>query len=483
MNNQPFIMIIFGATGDLAQNKLIPALFSLFKQEILPKDFFLIGFSRRKISDSEFRKFFESSKDLPAQAGPEWEEFAKHLTYQNGDFTEKQGYLSLIDKLNAIDKKIGACVTRFFYLATPPQNYETILDFLESTKLSEGCLPSETLVKEGKQGQFTKLIIEKPFGKDLETAQMIDKKLAKIFEERQIFRVDHYLGKETVQNLLAFRFANGIFEPVWNKNFIDHVQITFAEQDGIKNRGKFFDGVGTLRDVGQNHLMQLLAAVTMESPKSFTKEDVRDERAKVIASLKLDGEVIRGQYESYKKEKDVAEDSQTETFLATKLFVNTERFANVPFYIRAGKKMEKNLVEISVVFIQTCHILFKEYGCPEIGNVITFRIQPDEGISLRFVAKKPGAKLALNPVNMDFTYKESFGTKGLEAYEKVLLDIFAGDQILFNRSDELASSWKLITDVLEKWKKENEKVQIYDDNSWGPKEAKELIEKDGKKWI
>ena len=476
--NSPFIMVIFGGTGDLARNKLIPSLFSLFKEKLLPEDFFIIGFSRREISDEDFRNFFgKLSKD------PKWDEFAKHLTYQNGDFTQKTGYLSLIDKLNEIDKKIGACVTRFFYLATPPQNYETILDFLESTKLSEGCGPSFTKVSEGKQGQFTKVIIEKPFGKDLETAQMIDKKLAKIFEERQIFRVDHYLGKETVQNLLAFRFANGIFEPVWNKNFIDHVQITFAEEDGIKNRGKFFDGVGTLRDVGQNHLMQLLAAVAMEQPRSFTKEDVRDERAKVISSLKLDGEVIRGQYESYKKEKDVAEDSQTETFLATKLFVNTPRFDGVPFYIRAGKKMEKNLVEISIVFIQTCHILFKEYGCPEIGNVITFRIQPDEGISLRFIAKKPGGKLALNPVNMDFTYKESFGTKGLEAYEKVLLDIFSGDQILFSRSDELASSWKLITEILRTWEKEKGEIPIYDDKSWGPKEAKELIEKDNKKWI
>lgn len=466
----PFILVIFGATGDLAQNKLIPSLFSLFKKSVLPQDFFVIGFSRREISDLDFRNFFEKlSKDR------KWNDFAKHLSYQNGDFGQENGYLNLIEKLNTIDQKIGACVTRFFYLATPPQNYETILDYLRSTKLSEGCGQGSN--------KWTRIVIEKPFGKDLETAQMLDKKLAQIFEERQIFRVDHYLGKETVQNIIAFRFANGIFEPVWNKSFIDHVQITFAEKDGIRGRGKFFDGVGTLRDVGQNHLMQLLAAVAKEQPRSFTKEDLRDARAKLIASLRVDGRVVRGQYKTYKREKDVSPGSNTETYLATKLFVDTPRFEGVPFYIRAGKKMKKNIVEISVVFIQTCHILFKEYGCPEIGNVITFRIQPDEGITLRFIAKQPGGKLALNPVDMHFTYKESFGTKGLEAYEKVLLDIFSGDQTLFNRSDELESSWKLITEILNKWKKEDEKVQSYDDGSWGPKEAEELIERDGKKWI
>jgi len=460
-------MVIFGATGDLAHSKLIPALFSLFKQGKLPEDFFVIGFARREFSDEDFQNLFSPKEK-------QWEEFASHLSYQQGEFQDKNGYEELIDKLNSIDKKMGACITRFFYLATPPQNYEVILDFLSSSKLSEGCGQGSN--------KWTRIIIEKPFGKDLETSIALDKKLSHIFEEKQIFRVDHYLGKETVQNMLAFRFANGIFEPVWNKNFIDHVQITFAEKEGIKDRGKFFDGLGTLRDVGQNHLMQLIAGVAMESPKSFTKEDLRDARAKVIGSLRLDTEVIRGQYKSYKKEKDIDKNSKTETFVATKLFVETERFKGVPFYFRAGKKMQKNLVEISVVFIQTCHILFKEYGCPEIGNVITFRIQPDEGISLRFIAKKPGGKLSLHPVNMDFSYKEGFGTKGLEAYEKILIDIFSGDQMLFNRSDELASSWKLITKVLKNWETED-KVLTYDDNSWGPKEAEDLIKKDGRSWI
>lgn len=470
--NSPFILVIFGATGDLAQNKLMPSLFSLFKQKLLPSDFFIVGFSRRDLTDEQFRSDFFRKFSTDKQ----WEKFSQLLSYQRGDFSEKDAYLSLDKKLLVIDDRMKACVTRFFYLATPPQNYETILDQLYKTKLSEGCSKHD-------ESKWTRIIIEKPFGKDLETAISLDKKLAQIFEEKQIFRVDHYLGKETVQNIITFRFANGIFEPVWNKNFIDHVQITFAEKEGIRGRGKFFDGVGMLRDVGQNHLMQLLAAVAMEQPRSFTKEDIRDERAKVVKALRCDG-VVRGQYESYKKEKDIDPKSQTETYAAMKLFVDTERFANVPFYLRAGKKMPREVVEISIVFIQTCHILFKEYGCPEVGNVLTIRIQPDEGIYIRVIAKKPGpTKFSLHTVNMHFSYKEEFGGVSSEAYDKVLLDIFAGDQMLFNRSDELASSWKFITEILRMWEKEKGEIPVYNDNSWGPKEAKELIEKDNRRWL
>ncbi len=468
----PFIMVIFGATGDLAQHKLIPSLFALFTQDLLPKDFYIIGFSRREFTKDEFHKYFEH---LQQKTG--WNEFSKHLFYQSGSFEEDKGYLDLNKKLEEIDEKLGACVTRFFYLATPPDHYEQILEKLVSTKLNEGC---------GHEGNsWTRIILEKPFGKDLETARKLDQKLSDIFDEKQIFRVDHYLGKETVQNMLAFRFANGIFEPVWNKNLIDHVQITFAEEEGVKRRGRFFDGVGILRDIAQNHLMQLIAAVAMEQPRSFTKEDLREQRAKVISAITLDkdSEVVRAQYEGYLDEKDVDPNSLTDTFVAMKMFVNTPRFEGVPFYVRAGKKMPKEVVEISVVFVQTCHILFKEYGCPEIGNVITFRIQPNEGISLRFIAKTPGAKLGLESVDMKFNYKESFGTSGIEAYERILLDIFAGDQMLFNRSDELDSSWTLITQILTKWKAEKEKLESYPVSSFGPKKAFDLIEKDGRKWL
>lgn len=468
----PFILVIFGATGDLAQHKLIPALFALFKAKHLPKDFYIIGFSRRNLTDEEFHKHFKLQIEDKS-----WKDFSKHLFYQSGSFEEKAGYESLNKRLLEIDEKMGACISRFFYLATPPEHYDQILDKLVQTKLSVGC--------GHEKGNWTRLIIEKPFGKDLDTARSLDKKLSDIFKEKQIFRVDHYLGKETVQNMLAFRFANGIFEPVWNKEYIDHVQITFAQDEGVGNRGRFFDGIGILRDIAQNHLMQLLAAVAMESPKSFTKEDLRDSRAKVIDAIEIAKEesIIRGQYQGYKQEENVKSDSNTETFVAMKMFINTPRFSGVPFYVRAGKRLEKEVVEISVVFIQTCHILFKEYGCPEIGNVITFRIQPNEGISLRFVAKTPGAKLGLGSVDMKFNYKEGFGTSGLDAYEKILLDIFANDQTLFNRSDELESSWKFITDILNKWEKNKSNLLIYKQGSLGPSAANDLIEQDGKKWL
>lgn len=466
----PFAMIIFGATGDLSHHKLIPGLLSLFNKKMLPEEFFIIGYSRRAYSDADFRKSFDG---LGKQEG--WDEFSKHLYYQKGTFEKKDGYENLIERLNELDKKIGACITRFFYLATPPEHYSDILDKLVSTKLSEGCGQGSN--------KWTRVVIEKPFGKDAETAKMLEDKLSSIFDEKQIFRVDHYLGKETVQNLLAFRFANSIFEPMWSSKFIEHVQITWAEKEGIENRGNFFDGVGMLRDVVQNHMMQLISAVAMEQPRSFTKENVRNERAKVAASVKLaDKNVVRGQYDDYQNEEEVEKGSDTETYVAMKLFVNTPRFSGVPFYIRAGKRMEKEVITISVVFYQTCHILFKEYGCPEIGNVLTFRIQPDEGITLRLIAKQPGAKLKLGSVNMKFNYKDDFGTLGLDAYEKILLDIFSGDQILFSRSDEIQNSWKLLDNILKTWENE-ENISKYISRSWGPEEGNALIERDGKKWI
>lgn len=466
----PFVLVIFGATGNLAQTKLIPGLLSLFNQKHLPEDFFIIGFSRRDWVDETF---VDSFTDLKGKEG--WEKFSKHLHYQSGTFESKDGYSELNEKIKAFDSKLGSFVTRFFYLATPPKHYSEILDQLVATKLSIGNEESS---------KWARIIIEKPFGKDLETAKELDQKLENYFDEKQIFRVDHYLGKETVQNMLAFRFANGIFEPVWNKNYIDHVQITWAEKEGIENRGNFFDGIGMLRDVVQNHIMQLISAVAMEQPKSFTKDDVRNERAKVVSAVSLtsDSPIVRGQYEGYLDEAEVLENSQTDTFTALKLHVNTPRFEGVPFYLRAGKKMEKDVITVSVVFIQTCHILFKEYGCPEIGNVLTFRIQPDEGISLRVIAKKPGHKLSLGTVDMKFNYTDDFGTSGLDAYEKILLDIFAGDQILFSRSDEIENSWSLLDEILKKWQGEKN-IPVYAGGGWGPNEANELIEKDGKKWL
>jgi glucose-6-phosphate 1-dehydrogenase len=289
----PFVINIFGATGDLAQHKLIPALFSLYKQKQLGNDFFIVGFARREFTNEEYSHML--ADELELHKDKEWNEFAKNIYYQQGLFDERSGYEQLIEKLNTFDQKLGACITRLFYLATPPDNYEAILKHLRETKLSEGCGQGSN--------KWTRVIIEKPFGKDLETARNLDKKLAEMFEEKQIFRVDHYLGKETLQNMLAFRFANSVFEPVWNNNYIDHVQITWAEKEGIKKRGKFFDGVGMLRDVMQNHLLQMMATVTTEQPKSFEREAIRDARANAIKAIKTispdesGSYVVRGQYE------------------------------------------------------------------------------------------------------------------------------------------------------------------------------------------
>jgi glucose-6-phosphate 1-dehydrogenase len=475
--SSPFVMVIFGVTGDLAQNKLMPSLFSLFRQNYLPEEFSIIGFSRREMNDDQLKDYFVKLKN---ERG--WDDFARHLGYQRGMFEEEPGYLSLIEKLNAYDKQLGDCAMRLFYLATPPTNYQSILNHLDKTKLSQGCGQGSN--------KWTRVIVEKPFGRDLETARALDKACSLIFEERQIFRVDHYLGKETVQNMLTFRFANGFFEPIWNNNYIDHVQIIWAEKKGVEERGGFFDGVGLLRDIAQNHLMQLIAAVVMEPPWSFIKEEVRSARAAAIQSILLiepdevSKYVVRGQYAGYQKEKGVASGSQTETFVALKLFVDTPRFAGVPFYIRAGKKMPQDVVEISMVFKQTCHILFEEFGCPEIGNVLTIRIQPDEGISIRFIAKKPGVKLALQPVKMKFSYQEGFEEKIIEAYERILLDIFMGDQTLCSRSDELDYSWELVTGILEGWEGKNApELFFYQPGGWGPKEAEDLVQRDGRSWL
>lgn len=483
----PFVIIIFGATGDLAQHKLFPALYNLYKNKQLGEKFYVVGFARREFSDEAYAHMLGDELDVHKEA--EWKDFAKNIYYQQGLFDEVDGYNQLIKKLNTFDEEVGACITRVFYLATPPDNYEKILDHLADTKLSEGC-------GQGSE-KWTRLAIEKPFGKDLENARALDQKLARIFEEKQkVFRVDHYLGKETVQNMIAFRFANSVFEPVWNKEHIDHVQITLAEKKGIGKRGKFFDGVGELTDMAQNHLLQLFATVAMEQPGSFSKEGVRDARAAAIKAIKplssqeIATNVVRGQYEGYRSEQFVAPDSQTETFAAMKLFVTTDRFEGVPFYLRAGKEMKEDLVDIKVVFKQTCHLLFKEYGCPEVGNVLTIRIQPDEGIKLRMIVKQPFDRaqggspgLGLATVDMNFSYHHSFGGHGADAYEKILTDILIGDQMLFNRSDELESSWQLISNIRSAWKNENKPVPYYEKGSWGPKEAFELIEKDSRKWL
>lgn len=476
---EPFSLVIFGATGDLTQKKLIPALFRLYQEKILPQNFQIIGFSRRPISTEEYialvtgwvkkKKWFDDNL---------WKQFSTHIVYIPGTFEDSNAYNAVQDLL--IRGKNGdKRVNTMLYLATPPKYYETILDNIAKSKLAAKDLNG-----------WTRLLIEKPFGKDLETAQMLDDKLDTLFKEEQVYRIDHYLGKETVQNIIAFRFANGIFDPVWNNEYLDHVQITLSEKDGIGNRGNFYDGVGALRDVTQNHLTQLIAMIAMESPRSFSSEGVREARAKAIEAIRclkpdeVENNTVRGQYKGYTMEKNVDQNSKTETFVALKLFIDTPRFKGVPFYVRSGKGLKRDVVEISLVFKQVCHILFKEVGCPEEGNVLTMRIQPDEGINLRFIAKEPGHEMKLSAINMDFTYVEEFHAKEVvDAYEKVLEDAFTGDQMLFNRTDELTSSWRFITDILNAWENQKGVLYSYSKGSWGPDKANNLIEKDGRKWV
>ncbi len=475
--DSPLTLVLFGATGDLAQKKLFPALLSLFTSGQLPSEFQIIGFARREFTDEAFRELVEKGLSVRMQEDPhvalsedktpkdDIQNFLSHISYQQGQFDDARGYEALANRLST-----NACV--IFYLATPPEHYENILMALHNQNLA---------------GKQTRIAIEKPFGNDLVSAQALDNTLASLFSEDQIFRVDHYLGKEVLQNILFFRFANTIFEPVWCAEYIDCVQLTFHEASTITGRGKFFDGVGILRDIGQNHLMQMMASVVMEQPKSFTKEAVRDVRTEAIRGLRIiapediASSVVRGQYEGYREEKDVVENSQTETSVALKFFVDTPRFMGVPFYLRAAKAMEKPEVSISIVFKQYCHILFKEVGCPEFGNVLTFHIQPHEGIALSTVVKTPGTKPGLASVPLHFSYKETYGHTGSDAYEKILLDVINGDQMLFNRSDELSYSWKFITEILRHW--ENAPLHPYTQGSETIDAIHELIKKDGREWV
>jgi glucose-6-phosphate 1-dehydrogenase len=496
----PLIFIIFGATGDLTQRKLLPAIYSLYKQQSISQDILVVGVGRRDLSKEAFEDLmkkaaFNSRRTKDKDKEEElWSKFSTSLTYVQGTFEDAELYNKLVKLLESHDAKVGACIPRFFYLATPPEHYETILDNLRDSKLAEGCGQGTV--------NYTKVLIEKPFGKDLDTARKLDQLLASIFEEKQIYRIDHYLAKETVRNILAFRFANGIFEPTWNNEFIDHVQITVAEELGIETRGNYYEGIGALRDFVQNHIMQMVSLVAMEQPKAFDAQSVRNERTNVVKSVEpmteqlLKTYVVRGQYKegeidgkstvSYTQEKGVSPQSQTETFVALRLHIQTPRWQGVPFYIRTGKRLGSKVTEISLHFKKPA--LCYDDVClfdPEkvLRNVLVIRIAPDEQIALRLMVKKPGFGMNPVPVHMDFTYSNVFPEDDhLDAYEKLLLDTISGDQMLFARTDEIEASWKVITPIVSHWQKDAVSLLPYAPGSLGPSEADELIEKDGRKW-
>ncbi len=501
-------MVIFGATGDLTARKLMPALYKLLSQGILPDRFFVVGVARRSLSHEEFRNLMKEAVVKYAKVenidSSIWRKLSANLYYQQGFFEDGYPYRKLVDLLAAFDKEMGACITRFFYLATPPQNYSTILTNLDKSKLDEGCGQGSS--------KWTRILIEKPFGKDQDNARKLEEQLASTFDEKQIYRIDHYLAKETVQNLLAFRFANRLFEPLWNRKHIDNVQITLFEAGGIGRRGNLYEGIGELRDMFQNHIMAMIAFTAMEEPVGFTAEAIRHERVEALKHMKtiepnrVVHQVVRGQYEGYREEKNVDPNSCTETFVAAKLEIDSDRWKGVPFYVRTGKKMKESTVRIDIVFKQpvsrlysSCEFRNGKYVCNIPGqkkedeiaearqlnnpNVITIHVQPREGISIKFNAKSPGLDYDLMPVEMEFSYSKSFRREISDSYEKLLVDAMTGDQTLFATSSGFGRTWEAVTGIMKGWDPVTPSFPNYKQGSWGPKEADLLIEKDGRNWM
>lgn len=490
----PCTLVIFGASGDLTKRKLLPAVYALTSEGLLPPSFAVTGFARKEMSDDEFRDaMFEGCKTFgryrPA-GRQEFSEFASRLSYHSGQYDELESYKALKAKLEEQEARLGLPPNRVFYLSTPPGNFAGIIKNLGES----GLLPK------GQTSPFARVIIEKPFGTDLESARQLNAEVLGIAEEHQVYRIDHYLGKETVQNLLVFRFANGIFEPLWNNRFIDHVQITGAEAIGIEGRGGYFDTAGILRDMVQNHLFQVLCLTAMEPPVAFSADDLRDEKVKVLKALRrsnkdsMEDVVVRGQYTrganagktliGYREETGVAPGSKTETYVALKLFVDNWRWAGVPFYLRSAKSMPSKVTEVALVFKDAPHRLIRATGSRvhNTQNVLSIRIQPDEGITLNFGSKMPGPSTDAHPVSMDFRYGSFFGKEPPEAYERLLLDCMLGDASLFTRGDEVEASWQFITPIHQAWAEDPRPVSLYEAGTWGPPAAEQMMARDGRKW-
>ncbi len=484
---EPCIIIIFGATGDLANRKLLPAFYKLEADGLLHKESGIIAFARREKSNEQFRKdaLGAISKFSKAKVKEDvWKRLEDKLFYSQSEFEDIKGYYTLkklIEKL--CPKKTGKC-NRIFYLAAHPSHFEVIIGNLKKSGLSAG---------EG----WSRIAFEKPFGHSLKSAQRLTATIRSAFDEKQIYRIDHYLGKELVQNLLVLRFANSIFDPVWNKKYIDHVQITVAEDLGVGSRGDYYDKAGALRDMVQNHMMQLLTLVAMEPPVSLSAEDVREEKVKALRSISLFSEkdvkniAVRGQYGSgvinnekvkaYRQEGKVAKNSDMETFVALKLGIDNLRWSGVPFYLRTGKRLKERVAEIAIVFKHSPGILFSEHVSSAKPNMLVVRIQPAEGISIQFLAKVPGRKMSIDSVRMDFCHECTFGPNTPDAYERLIYDIIIGDQTLFARWDETEHAWKIVDKIAQAWKK-SKKIPVYEAGTWGPKEADGLVEKDGREW-
>ncbi|HVF73074.1 MAG TPA: glucose-6-phosphate dehydrogenase [Chthoniobacterales bacterium] len=489
---QACTIVIFGATGDLTMRKLIPALYNIAADGELPPQVAVVGFARRSKTDDEFRKEQEEStrKFSRQQVRDEtWGDFAQALFYHESEFHDTNGYKTLGERLDKIDQERGTGGNRLFYLAAAPDQFEAILKNLKKAGLTES-----------NEGGWARVIVEKPFGTDLPSAKKLNAVVRTAFAENQTYRIDHFLGKETAQNILVLRFANAIFEPIWNGRYVDHIQITAAETLGVEGRAGYYETAGALRDMVQNHLLQLLCLVAMEPPTDLGADSIRDEKVKIVRALRrmtpeeIGRNVVRGQYSEgaikgesvpgYRSEKNVKPDSKTETFVALKVRVDNWRLADVPIYIRVGKRLPKSGTEISVHFKKTPAVLFNRENVSLDQNVLVIRIQPDEGISLRMQAKVPGTSFRIEPVKMDFHYGTSFGKASPEAYERLLLDAMSGDATLFARRDEVEQAWAFIDPIEEAWSaKENQPpLHEYPAGSWGPQPADDLLARDGRAW-
>jgi glucose-6-phosphate 1-dehydrogenase len=479
----PCILVIFGASGDLTQRKLFPALYSLAYRRLLPEQFAVVGVARSEETDEEFKERMkeavqEHSRDEFRE--DVWERLAEGMRYLAMDFADEHGGDQLAQTLTGLDEERGTCGNRVYYLATPPSVFPIVAKAVGKRRNTKG---------------WTRLIIEKPFGHDLASARELNKVVENYFDESEVFRIDHYLGKETVQNMLVLRFANGIFEPIWNRQFVDHIQITVAESMGIEGRAAYYEQAGAIRDIFQNHLLQLLAITAMEPPIDFTADSVRNEKVKVLRALHTPGpkSVVRGQYgrgfvegqevPGYREEEGVAPQSMTETYVAAKLYVDNWRWADTPFYVRMGKRLPRRETTIAIQFKRAPHPPFEELATEGLRpNVLIVHVQPDEGVSLAIGVKVPGLGMTIRTVHMDFLYGGAFRTGLPEAYERLILDAMLGDATLFTRIDEVEEQWSLVDAIIAAWARDRPAFPNYPAGTWGPPSADELLQRDGRSW-